>query len=418
VPTPVRTNPIDLLRAALMEQTPGDNGQSRYVGTYQPALALNAWAAGMPLTNEQQRESDDFDLLDQDYAARQADRRKQNATYDDAITAANIRGFENRKGVKATAEGGDGEELDRGGMFPHVKTRGITRLDTGPEHVEMAREAEGYADPNFSKIVTGRRQLASADPKVVAANPFLGGGAASGATGDAALEGLDAGTAMMVKKLANYDLATPSGMALRTPYWQQLLQRAALYDPTFDQTQYDSRKKLRSDFSSGSGAKNIRSLNTAVGHLDTLSDAAAELGNTSVPFVNSAKNWVLSNTGDPRVVKFTVAANAVESELAALFKGMGATDQEIKAWRAALNASESPEQLTGAIKTAVELMGSRQNELERQWTTGMGKPADFKIVSDKSRAILDRLQGGALGKSGAGQEYDYVNGKLVPRGAK
>jgi hypothetical protein len=423
-------DPLDLLRLALAEQAPDRNGQSRTLGRPQSALALNEFLAHAPLTNEQERQQGRYDAIDAENNLRRAsvadDERKQASMLAEAKGASAVRAFENRRGVTTDAADIPTRAITKqttafGDAAP---TRRITRVGTSNTGTEAAREAASYTDPNFNTVLAGRAALARTDPKVVAANPFVrpvmtgAGGASASADADdpkaAALAGLEPGMASQVKMLADYKLPVPSGTALKSPYWQDLLQRAALYDPTFDVTQYPSRQKLRNDFTSGAGAKNIRSLNTAVGHLDTLNEAAKALHNVSIPWANWGKNILLTAKGDPRVTKFTTAATAVENELASLFKGTGATDQEIKQWREALNASESPAQLTGAIQSAIELMHSRQNALQQQWETGMGKPADFEIVSPQSRKVLERLAGGGMG---APQEYDFVNGHLVPRGA-
>lgn len=227
-----------------------------------------------------------------------------------------------------------------------------------------------------------------------------------GVTGDSALEGQDEKTKNIVKLLADYKMQLPSGMALRTPEWQNYLSLARAYDPSFDAAQYGTRVKLRGDFTSGQGARNIRSLNTAIAHLDTLQTKADALNNFDVPLIgstlNSIKNTAGAHGGDPRIIGFNNAATAVENELANAFKGTGATDQEVKSWRAGLNASESPRQFKEGISTAIELLKGRVNALQDQYSKGMGKPADFQMISPESQGILDRLTGGAPAKAGGG----------------
>ena len=214
---------------------------------------------------------------------------------------------------------------------------------------------------------------------------------ASGDVQRAAIADLPPGQQNVVKKLVNYEIPLPSGMALRTPYWQGILERAASYDPSFDASQYNVRMALKRDFNSGKSAQNIRSLNTAIGHLDTLAEKAKALDNFNLPAWNWVENKRISAMGDKRVTGFLNAATAVESELAAVFKGMGATDQEIKQWRANLSENQSPAQLKESIGTAIELLSSRLGALQSQYETGLGKPKDFKFLSPKSEAILKKL---------------------------
>ena len=209
--------------------------------------------------------------------------------------------------------------------------------------------------------------------------------------GESALEGLSDADKALVKGLVDYRIQLPSGMALRTPYWQQLLSRAALYDPTFDQTQYNARVSVRRDFNSGKAANNIRSLNTAVGHLGALATAGKALENSSVRLWNAVKNAGLTAVGDDRVKRFLTAANAVAGELATIFKGTAGTDQEIKAWRAVINEADSPEQIQTVIDAAVELLASRLDALTEQYRVGMGKPKDFTILSQHSQGIIKTL---------------------------
>lgn len=218
--------------------------------------------------------------------------------------------------------------------------------------------------------------------------PAMLPGGPVGARDDRALSGATSGEQAIVKQLVEYKMPLPSGFALKSPYWQNIMQRAALYDPSFDASQYNVRLKLRNDFVSGKSGQNIRSLNTAVGHLGELAKAASNLQNGPLQLWNKISNYGLTQTGDSRVTRFLAAATAVEGELANVFKNTGATDQEIKAWRENLSSSQSPEQLQGNIKEVVGLLGGRLGALQSQYEAGMGKPKDFKMLSDKSRKIL------------------------------
>ncbi len=212
-----------------------------------------------------------------------------------------------------------------------------------------------------------------------------------GITGEAVLKGIDPSKAALVRKMADYKLTLPPGFAWRTPYWQELLGLTMRFDPTFDQTQYQARQRLRQDATSGKLAGNIRSLNTAIAHLDTLKKKGEALSNWSAQPLNWAKNKMLMATGDPRVVEFENAANAVAAEAATAFKGTAGTDQEIKTWRTGLNNIQSPEQIRGGIDTITELISGRVSAIKDQFESGIGKPTDMRFLSPKSTNILTGL---------------------------
>jgi len=205
------------------------------------------------------------------------------------------------------------------------------------------------------------------------------------------MSGLSAGEQGIVNGLLNYTQQLPSGIALRTPYWQRLLERARMVDPSFDASQYTTRQKVRQDFTSGKAAQNVRSLNTVIGHLDELKRAGDALNNSSLPLWNRLANAAESAAGDPRIKRYETAANATSGELATLFKNTSGTDQEIQSWRKLANPSDSPDQIHAFVDQAIQLAFSRLDALKSQYQTGMGKPADFTLLNPKSREILKSL---------------------------
>ena len=259
-----------------------------------------------------------------------------------------------------------------------------------------------------------KNALRIANIRIAASSPAGGPiptGGNSAVTGEAALQGLDPETADLVKRIADYKFVMPTGTALRDKQLQRAITLASSYDPSFDPTQYANRQKLRGDFTSGKSAQNVRSLNTAVAHLGKLNEAGTALQNTSFPLWNTVANAAAEATGDPRIANFKTAATAVAGELANVFKNTGGTDQEINKWMANIHASQSPAQIKGTIQTAVDLLGGRLKALQDQYATGMGKPANFHLLSNESRKVLgdmgvdvDALDSGAgtsqAGKSG------------------
>ena len=199
----------------------------------------------------------------------------------------------------------------------------------------------------------------------------------------------EAGTTL-AQGIANYGIR-PSAYLLRSREGQQIMGEVMRLNPTYDQTKYDARNKLRADFTSGKTGNNIDALNTAVDHLNTLKELGEGLQNSDVQMVNAAVNKARTAFGDPRVTNLRTAATAVESEIASLLKKTGATDQEINAWRANFSADMSPRQFTGAINTALRIMRGRERALQHRWQVGMAVDRDYPIYGDEQTQILDGL---------------------------
>ncbi len=229
----------------------------------------------------------------------------------------------------------------------------------------------------------------------------LGGSVPMNVTGDDALKGLDPDIQRTVKGIANYEVNLPSGMALSKPYWQKVLGVVKAYDPSFDATQYANRQKMRTDFNSGKAADNIRSLNTVVGHIDRLQSVADELGNTSIPWLNTAKNFLATKTGSATPNNFDTVRDAVSNELTKVFRGTGGAEADIQSWKNRISSAQSPDQLHGFVKEAIGLMDSRLSAIKSQWEKGMGKPADFSILTPESEATLNKLRSGGSSSASA-----------------
>lgn len=227
--------------------------------------------------------------------------------------------------------------------------------------------------------------------------------------GAAALEGIPPGEASIIKNMAEYKAAPPSGTAQRTPYWQKVMQRVYQYDPTYDASMYPTRMATRRDYYAGQSSRAIKSLNTVTQHLGSLHDVAQKLGNTDFTPYNGIKNYLATKTGSPEVAEFETTANAAAGELAFAIKGGAPTVDEIKHWREVIDSSSSPQQLDGVIRQAIDLMAGRINAMHDRYQTNMGKPLDFKILDNKSRETLERLGG----KHAIDTDDDYAGGSTA-----
>jgi hypothetical protein len=214
-----------------------------------------------------------------------------------------------------------------------------------------------------------------------------------GATG--ALAGVPEEVRGVVQEIGEYRADISKITSMRGAQRQKMMELVAKAYPGFDMKKYTARQEVLKSFTSGQDKKNILSLNTAIGHLQTLKESADALGNSSFPAANTARNAILRNTGDPRLVAFDNAANAVESEMANVFKGTGATDQEIHAWRKNLNPNMSPAQFQSSIDTLIELMGSRMNALSSTWENAFDRKPDFQLLNSQSKKILSSISGQA-----------------------
>lgn len=210
--------------------------------------------------------------------------------------------------------------------------------------------------------------------------------------GDEYLSTLNPALAAQVRALSEGRRAFPTGSALRSPQVQELVAAASQYDPSLDAANAATRVATRKDFTSGKAAANVTAMNTALGHLGSLADAAGQLDNRSFPLWNSVANMAETATGDPRVKNFTLARNAVANELMKVFRGTGGSVSEIEEWQHNIDSSDSPDQLRATITKATELLRSRLEAMNDQYTRGMGKSGDpLELLSPHAQEIYNRI---------------------------
>lgn len=186
----------------------------------------------------------------------------------------------------------------------------------------------------------------------------------------------------------------PTGFALRSPYWQDVIERVSAKDPKFDATRYAARAAARRTFSSGPEARNVTALNTVIGHLGTLDEAATALDNGDVRVFNAVANRLATELGDPRVQNFDTAKQAVAEETMRVFRQVGASESEARQWGERINSSGSPKQLRGVISTLGNLLDSRVQAIAQQYERTVNEVQNPARLDPSNLRTLDRLRQG------------------------
>lgn len=218
--------------------------------------------------------------------------------------------------------------------------------------------------------------------------------------------------------------ATPGQMVnARGMAKQKITMLAAEIDPNFDFTQMPTRQKVRNDFApNGTMGKALTSLNTVIGHLDTMGEAANKLNNKALVKYNSLGNYISKNIGNPEVTNFNAARNLVIGELGKIAQGTGVvTNEERTMFQKDLENSNSIEQINGVVNTYMDLIKSRTDAIKGNWTQTfpMTQPP-IPFINEKAKAklikhgydpiSLEKKEEGQQGSGGAtpqvGQSYN------------
>ena len=220
-----------------------------------------------------------------------------------------------------------------------------------------------------------------------------------GQVNDEFLQTLAPAAASQVKALAEGRMAFPTGFALKSAYWQAMIDAVAKYDPLFDATNYNNRAKVRTDFTTGKSAQTINALATVVQHLGRLEKSIDGLGNfEGVPIFNKTanefKNWLKRQGGDTKELnKFQADVQAVSSELVRAWRQAGGTEQDIQDWRKTMDASDSPSGLKASMAEMADLLEGKLLAMQNQLEQGLGKFADIAVIDPKTEGELNRMRG-------------------------
>lgn len=124
------------------------------------------------------------------------------------------------------------------------------------------------------------------------------------------------------------------------------------------------------DFTKGKTAQTINGLNTAVGHMDQLDQAATALQNGNVQALNKASNFFGTQFGSSSTTNFNVIKNFAAGEVAKAVLPGGGGEHEREEIADAIKSSNSPAQLHDAISTWRNLLSSKTEALRNQWDVG------------------------------------------------
>jgi len=186
----------------------------------------------------------------------------------------------------------------------------------------------------------------------------------------------------------------PTNSAIR--YWVNAL------DPQHDDTTFPARNKLMTNLTSGSGAKSIGAINTALGHAGILSDAIDALDNNNVPLLAAVANKIGVAVGSTPQTTLETIVHRIGPELAAAYIEGGGSAGERGTTEEDFSLNKGGAQLKKNVAITAQLLRSKIASTENQYKQTMGRD-DFqkRFITPEAQATLDKLspQGGSGGAS-------------------
>jgi hypothetical protein len=216
---------------------------------------------------------------------------------------------------------------------------------------------------------------APATPPITAATPH----------GEDFLSTLDPTLAGVVRQYMDGRKTFPSGKAAADPYFVKLNGLVAQADPGWS----EQRAQVRKAFTTGTDGRNIGALNTAAVHLDQFADAATAMNNGTFTPGNAAWNSLRSSFGATAPTNFAALKTAVAGELASALKG-NATDPEIANVSKAIDAANSPAQLSGVVETNLHVLGAKLSTYQQRYRQQIPGDQAWNPILPAARGVFQK----------------------------
>jgi hypothetical protein len=130
-------------------------------------------------------------------------------------------------------------------------------------------------------------------------------------------------------------------------------------------------KAVAKKATSGNWADQKIAFNTAIQHAELLRDAAKALNNGDIRALNSLKNKLATEFGDPDLTSFEAIANAYNHEITSVISKGHITDNEVKTGDRTLPANANFKTIDKVLKNYQALAQSKMTQLQKQIDAGM-----------------------------------------------
>jgi hypothetical protein len=127
----------------------------------------------------------------------------------------------------------------------------------------------------------------------------------------------------------------------------------------------------------------VTSVNGVIGRLGDLMTAADRSAGV-------APAGAASGSQTPALADFARAREAVADDMAHVLRAGGMSEDDIRAWKEALDSSSSADQLKAAMGRGIELVNARLADLQARYRRRANAPPE--LLSPKSKATLGKLQ--------------------------
>jgi len=192
--------------------------------------------------------------------------------------------------------------------------------------------------------------------------------------------------ASVAQGIADYRLAPPS---LARGANKAVMAKVLELNPSYDGTFFPTAQKTQNAFTSGTPAKSVNAINTALSHLGTLSEASEALRNNDIKVLNRIANTFGEQVGKDPVTTYKTIVHRVGPELVTAYVGAGGGQGERALAEKDFDPANGPDQLKSNIAISAKLLESKAGALQKQYSDGTQGRGKLNLLS-----ALTKVKGG------------------------
>ena len=164
-------------------------------------------------------------------------------------------------------------------------------------------------------------------------------------------------------------------------------------NPKYQQSQYPIFQDTEKAFTSGTPATKANALNTMIGHLGVLDQAADALNNGDIQILNRLGNAIGVQVGKTPVTTYDAIVHRLAPEITSAYVTSGGTAGERGVNESDFDSKLGPQQIKSNIGVSAQLADSKIKALQDQYQRGTYGRGQQKLISDEAETARQRLAG-------------------------
>lgn len=177
--------------------------------------------------------------------------------------------------------------------------------------------------------------------------------------------------------------------------------------PGWQQEDYNAKNKILLDYTKDAGSGQIGAINTALGHLGELNDAAKALDQNNIPLLHSIASKVGAAFGGDAATTYTAILHRVGPEMTSAYVKGGGGQGERGANEDDFAVSKGQKQIVSNIGESAKLLYSKMDSLSNNWDktyqpTNDKDKFENRFITPAAKKMIQNLSAQAPGGANNG----------------